>query len=127
MTRWTFTDVTTDPDQTYQFERNPREMTSPYPPRGSTPLATTVDGLARVVRRRTSPVEWTFTGDVRTQTQYDALAAWCAKDHRVRVADHLGRTWDALLLEFNPTEQRPTRRTAWRFSYQIRALVYGQL
>ena len=127
MKRWTFTDLTTDPDEVYVFERNPREMTTPYNPRNTQALVTPVDGRARAVRGRPRPGEWSFTGDIRTQSFHDALLTWVKKDHRIQVTDHLDRVWEVLLLQFDTIEQRPRQITPWRLTYTIKALVYRRV
>lgn len=123
--RWVFTDPTTA--ETYTFPRNPNGMTSPYLPQVTTPMARTIDGRARAARALAVPVEWSFKGDIRTQAHHDALAAWAAKDHRVHVTDHLARTWEVMLTQFDADEQRPRLSTPWRFTYQMRALIYRRI
>jgi hypothetical protein len=111
----------------YVFERNPREMSSPYGDRGTTVMATPVDGRARAARGRTPPAEWSFVGDIRTKSHYDALLAWAGKGNRIHLRDHLSRTWEIAVTAFEPTEQRPTRKTSWRATYTMRALVFRRV
>lgn len=123
--RWTLYDPTLA--TTWTFERNPREMTTPHLPNQTTGMSTTVDLLTRVERRHPVPVEWTFTGDIRSQTQHDALRTWATKDHRVHVKDHHDRVFEVMFIQFDAQEQRPTARIPWRFTYRMRALLYRRV
>lgn len=125
MKRWVFTDPVTS--AVYTVPRNPREMTSPYPPRNTQVMANAIDGRARVVRTFTVPMEWEFVGDIRSEAHYGALLAWSAKDYRVRITDHFNRTWEVLLTQFDPTEEKPSTHLSWKFNYRMRGLVYRRI
>ena len=125
MSRWTFTDLTTS--EVYTFERNPREMTSPHLPQGTVALPMTVDTRNRATRSLPTPTEWSFTGDIRTEAQHEALRTWAKRTSFVKVTDHLGRQWKVQLVQFDVAEQRPTARQAWRFTYRMRTLLFGRM
>lgn len=121
MSRWTFYDGVT----TYSHQINPNKMSSPLRPRTVQPLATGPDGAARSLRAPEPPAEWTFSGIIRSEAQYDDLLLWSQKAGTVTITDHLGRAFQVLMLEFKPDEKRPTRNNAWHFDYQMTVLVTG--
>lgn len=125
MTRWTFTDPVAG--DTHIFERNPREMTTPYLPQETTAMAQTADGLTRAHRVSRKPSAWSFTGDIRTQAHHDALLDWSKRPNRIHVADHLGRTFEILPVGLDVQEQRPNKHTDWRFTYTFKTLMYGEI
>jgi hypothetical protein len=120
--RWTFDDGVT----TYTHEINPNKMSSPLRPRPvQLAITSPKDGNAYSFRRPAPPHEWRFGGVVRTQGQYDNLLLWSEKPGVITITDHLGRSFECLMVEFKPDEQRPTARTAWRFNYEMTVLVVG--
>jgi hypothetical protein len=119
--------IVDDAEQVYIFERNPREMSSPTRERATTAMAHAVDGRIRAARTRTPPAEWTFTGDIRTQTHHDTLLTWSRKPGRIHLRDHLHRTWEIAITQFDLTEEIPTQRTPWKANYTMRALVFRRV
>lgn len=125
MSRWTFTDLTTS--EVYTFPRNPRLMTTPHLARATTPLAGCIDTRTRSARRHDNPMEWSFTGDIRTEAHHAALRDWAKRSTFIQVTDHLDRAWKVQMVQFDVTEQRPTQRQAWRFTYRMRTLLFGRI
>lgn len=113
---------------TYVVPINPREMTSPHGARGTVGYSVSpIDLNVRARREHRLPSQWNFGGVIRTQDHHDTLREWCTYPEKVEITDHLQRTFSVRLLAFEPTERRPTPLVPWRFTYMIRALVYGQL
>jgi hypothetical protein len=112
---------------TWTFERNPKQMSTPHLPQQTTQMAVARDGLTRTYRQHAVASDFSFGGDIRTQSQYDQLQLWVAKGRRIEVRDHLNRTWDVLPLQLDVEEQRPSQTVAWKYTYTVKALVYGQV
>jgi len=123
--RWTMHDPVAN--TTYTFDRNPREMTTPHLPQSTTPMGTTIDGLTRAARSQATPIEWTFTGDLRTKEQHDALKTWAEKQNRIQVKDHFDRVWEVMPIQFDATELRPRATVPWRYSYRMRTMLYRRV
>jgi hypothetical protein len=124
--RWKLTDpVTTD---VFTFENNPNVMSSMFADRQTiTGPSNPRFGGIRAIRRLQAPTEFSFGGIFRTQTQYEALVEWCAKEYAVELSDHFDRSWSVLLNAFDPEEQRPSQRVSWKGTYRVRGLVLGEL
>lgn len=121
--RWTMFDPTTS--TTYTFERNPNEMSSPFPARNLQPLATTaVSGRPIVFEGSSQPYEWSFGGDAVTKAQYEALRTWSEKKGYVYVSDHYGRVIPVLMTKFDPTPKRAVGKY-WRHTYRMTTLIVG--
>lgn len=132
--RWILRDPATG--EAWEFSINPNKMTSPHSSRNIrvfttppfyNPAIEARGGMARVFEGNKEPHEWSFGGVIRTEAQYRSLLYWTRKVSKVHVTDHLGRTWVIRFKEFNPDEKRPTARRAWRFDYEIKAMMYGEL
>ena len=123
-TRWVLTDPATD--ETWTMPINPDQMTSPHP---APKRLRTQYGIRRGVHRirtfMSAPTanDWEWQGVIRTEEHYDALVAWAQKPNEVHVTDHLGRTWEVLISQFQPTDRKPTVNVPWRLRYRMRALV----
>lgn len=130
--RWQFYDPTTG--DRWEFIHNPNQMTSPHAPRAIdifvtpplyNPAIEARGGMARVHESNQAPFEFSFSGWIRDEEQYEQLVFWTRKVTRVRLTDHFGRTWSIRFKEFDPDEQRPSHRSDWRFDYDIKATMYG--
>lgn len=126
--RWVLHDP--DLDESWTFPVNPNHMTSPHVSRSLAILTTppsnqSNDSQGRVLESNADPYEWSFGGFIRTQAHHDELRRWSKKVNRLELADHLGRTWLIRMVEFDPDEKVPTKKTPWRFDYEIKALNYG--
>lgn len=128
MQRWTLVDPRTD--ETYVFPVNPNAMTSPHGPRSlqiltTAPVNDTASSAGRIFESNPDPYEWQFGGFIRTQDHHDQLRRWARKVNRLELIDHLGRTWSIRITQFDPQEKRPSTRTAWKFDYTVKAIMYG--
>lgn len=126
--RWTLHDPRLD--ETYVFPVNPNAMTSPHGPRSLTILATAPvndapNSAGRIIEAQPDPYEWQFSGFIRTKGHHDALHKWARKVNRVELTDHLDRTWSIRFTQFDPTEQRPREYVPWKFTYTVKAIMYG--
>ena len=126
-TRWTFVDSVAN--ESYTVPINPNEAGSPFPTRAlKSAQANWADvsrGLQRlrVFESPPEPVDWSFSGVIRTQEHHDALLRWANKNNEVSVSDHLGRTFEVIIKAFRPVERRPTPNVSWRMTYTVQALV----
>lgn len=132
-TRWTFYDPATAESWTVPI--NPDSMTSPEPPakvvrhargRVTYELHTSTQRAVTFLEKPQSR-DWEFSGAIRTQAHYEGLRDWVAKDHAVRVSDHLGRIYLVYLTDFKPTDRPPTRSVTWRLRYTVKAKILEQL
>lgn len=129
--RWQLKDMRTD--EVHTVEINPNEMGSylhdkafdfaPYrlhSPRSSAPRRS-----ARVVgvRAPRQPVDWTFGGIVFTKSHHDALMDWYDRPGKVRVTDHLGRTFEVMMRSLEMLDRRQTPSNAWKFKYTFNCLL----
>lgn len=122
--RWTLYDPLLD--ETYTFQRNPRALNRGTSLVKSRQRAANDDGeRILTIQRPVEPIDWGFTGDIRTQEQYNALVAWCKKRRRLILTDHYGDAYWVLLYAFASDEQRPTRKYPIRYRYSIKALLFG--
>lgn len=129
--RWRFKDMRTD--EIYTVEINPNEM-------GSYGFSRVIDFAlhsrddshhsestrqARVlgVKAPRQPVDWTFGGVVRSETHHDKLIDWQKRPGKVRVTDHLGRTFEVMMKSLDMTDRRPAGDDTWRFRYTFNCLL----
>lgn len=119
--RWTFHELATG--ETYTVPINPDAMTSPFGDRQAKTATTTHDpnGRIRTFMSATTPVQWEFSGAIRTQAHHEALETWAKKPGLIRVTDHLGRTFEVLFVSYEASDRRPTRSTPWRLRYVMKA------
>lgn len=105
----------------YTLRINPNVMDSPYPVRvieGSN----TADGKFRGFGKQ-PPHDWTFGGFLYDSTQYNQMKAWAALGSRVQLTDHLNRTWDVRIIQFEPVRTRVLRKP-WKHEYVVRVTTY---
>jgi hypothetical protein len=131
--RW----VLDDPDgETYTFPFNPNRMDTPHRMDNLTPTARSwnapneaqVDhGVARVIQGKRIPLEWSFSGVLRTQAHYRALVRFHHLRKRINVTDHFGRTWEVLIQGIEWQERRPSAHADWRFAYTVNCLLYRRV
>lgn len=79
--------------------------------------------MPRTRRVANVPREWSFGGVIRGEAMHTEMHRWFTKAGFVHVRDHLSRTWEVMLVELQDSEQRPTPRQAWRFTYNVRCYV----
>jgi hypothetical protein len=118
--RWKFTDPVAS--ETWTVPINPNTMTSPWPKTSITLAGSPLGGDVRALVK-TTPVEWSFGGVMRTQAHYDELLRWVSKPNPVTVTDHLGRTFNVLLTKFDPEDVRVVLPTKW--NYTVTAYILG--
>lgn len=113
-TRWVFTD--TAAAETYTVPINPNAMTSSVKKTAKQTLpASPVDGRIRVLSKP-QPIDWQFSGVIRTQAHYDALLHWVQKSYPIQITDHLARTLTVLLTSFEPQDERVHLTTKWTYT-----------
>lgn len=124
--RWTFTDLTTS--EVWQLTYNPNTMTSPHAMRNTlTSQRSPIDGHVRALRQQPTPKDWSFGGVIRSEEHYETLLEWVDRGHLVHLADHLGRVFLIRLIQFIPAERRPMLNVPWRFTYEMKAVVYRRV
>lgn len=130
-----------DPDDPsilpYYLDINPNRMGSPniaknfdHARSARQPKDTiSIAGMARTrsFKRPSPPATWEFGGVILTQAQHDVLLEWSKRDGKVNITDHLGRTFEVMMQQFDPVERRPTALKQWRFDYTMRVLLLRQL
>lgn len=122
-TRWKL--ETLDAAESYTFEINPNAQDSPFLVRN-----VTWDYNGPVLgwsgrRDGRLPKDWSFSGVLRSQAQYDALLVWVGKRVKIKLTDDRGTVYTLRLTTFSPSQQGPARRNApWRMTYTMRAMVY---
>jgi hypothetical protein len=123
--RWKFHDYLTG--ETYFFEMNPNSMSTPYPSQQTTSLGKSpIDGSIAATRVVQPAIDWSFSGNIRTESFQVALAYWFEKSNKITLTDHIGRRWIVLPKSFGPYP-RPNRRTALhRWRYDAVVISYGR-
>jgi hypothetical protein len=108
---------------------NPDSMSSPHQDRQISTSYGTRYGVNRLRSFVTpSPAkEWTWGGVIRSEAHYDALLAWVKKPGKVRVTDHLGRTFEVFIQAFEPEDRKPTPQTPWRLRYTVTTLLLRRI
>lgn len=120
--RWVLRDTSTGAQWTMPI--NPDSMSSPFSARNMKYAGGWAkDRRLRAIAGARAPVEWEWSGAIRSKSHYDRLVEWAEKSVAVDVTDHLGRTFRVYLVEFTPTDRRPTPRVSWRFRYTMKALI----
>lgn len=123
--RWRFTDASTS--EFWDMEINPNEMGSPFRVwETETFGASPVDGRVRARRPSRRPVEWSFGGIIRSKQQYDTLQSWFDRSATLVIRDHFDREFRVKVYDFAPEPRRDTKTNGWRYTYQIRAHLYGE-
>jgi hypothetical protein len=64
---------------------------------------------------------------IRTKAHHDDLETWSKKPGKIHVADHLGRSFEVMILSFEPTDRKPTPSTPWRMRYTMKTLLLRRL
>lgn len=119
--RWRFDAL--DGSDSYVFETNPNQMTSPFAPKQVAAQTTTaVDGQVLLTQGQRKPTEWQFTGTTLSQAHYDKLLAWKNKNQRIYLTDHFARQFIVYLTSFEPTP-KGSLAYPWRHEYTMKALV----
>lgn len=122
--RWQLEEVETD--EVVTLELNPNEMASYTFPR-EFEFAKNDDSRMRAVKARRAPLSWSFGGVVRTQAHHDLLVEWQQKPGKVRVTDHLGRTFEVMMSSLDMRDRRATLANSWRFTYTFNCLLLRRI
>lgn len=120
--RWKFTDP--DNGDSYEFTRNPAQMTSPFAARQVTSKhATAISGKVFLYEGAPVLANWQFSGIVKNAAAYETLRHWVEdRNGRTIVEDHFGRQIECVLLGFDARPHNDSRRY-WSHDYTISALV----
>lgn len=125
--RWTLS--TLDGSETYTLQINPQSMESPFPVR-AVEWEWNGPRLGWSGRRAgRTPKQWSFSGVLRSEEQYNDLLAWVGKSHKIQLTDDRGDQFLIRLLEFKPTQTGSSRSriVPWRMTYTMQAQVYAAL
>lgn len=122
--RWIFEEVETS--ETYTVEINPNEASSH---RFGRELLPAPRGGGRTLAFQTArqPLDWTFSGVVRAESHHDELIEWQKKPGKVRVTDHLGRTFEVMMRAVDMIDRRPSGDNTWRFQYNFSCLLLRRI
>lgn len=123
--RWKLETIS-GPLETYAFEINPNAQESPLPNRRVTWNFNGPRLGWSGSRAGRTPERWSFSGVLRSQSQYDELIRWVGKRVKVRLTDDRGDAYTVRLLTFTPTQQAAARNihAPFRMTYSVAALVY---
>lgn len=120
VTRWTFFDPTTS--TTAEFEINPNDGGSPSLVKNITASSTVAPGGATILMEGSSQLQdFTFSGTILTQSQYDQMVTWFTKTNVIQLTDDLGRTYDIYIKEFAPKRVRASSHP-WKHTYSVTAI-----
>ena len=125
--RWRFVDLAAG--EQWEHPINPNRM-SPVPQARSLVFgSSTRVGRDRIrTGERPAPAQqWSFGGVIRTREHHDELYAWALRGSKIRVHDHLGRIFEVVFTDFEPTARRPTPNVPWRYSYEMKTLMLRRL
>jgi hypothetical protein len=125
--RWTFTEPISG--DTWMVPINPNSMTAPSFARNLTFAYGSKWGQERIraIDKATQPREWSFSGVLLTKDHYDSLLEWSQKLALVRISDHLGRTFEVVITQFDPIERLPTPKRPWRVDYTITCMLLKEI
>jgi len=121
--RWTFQDPAF-PSVIYTLPWNPQTMSSPFPARSITALATTaIDGQVLLQEGMAEPANWSFSGIIKDAAHYEALRGWTYGHGRIYIFDHFGRQLTVVLKNFKPSPEKIRIGHYWRHTYEVEGLV----
>jgi hypothetical protein len=119
--QWNFLDPVDN--STTTFDVNPKEGGSLSLQKNITAQSTVAAGGGIILFEGNEPVqEITFSGTIRTQTQFDDLVAMFDKRHQIQLTDDLGRTFMILITKFDPKRVRAVA-TPWKHTYTVTATI----
>jgi hypothetical protein len=122
--RWLLQEVETGDSYTVEF--NPNKASS-YRGARSFDFTRGVGGRVRSFKSQDGPVPWTWGGVIQSKAHHDALEAWGKKKGKVRVTDHLGRTFEVMMKGARISDRRQTGANAWRFTYEMDCLLLRRI
>ncbi len=116
--KWTLSDGV----QTMKLAYNPYTMSSPH-----TPKNITVDTIQQLTVMNPAPgSEWSFSGYLYNQLEYDRFVYWYNKDMVLTLTDHLGREWQVVSAELDITDRRNSARNSNRYEYTWTVINLGR-
>jgi hypothetical protein len=104
---------------------NPNEGASPTYAKTLTKETTTAPGgrgSVLIYEGADPPIEFSFTGTILTQQQYEFLERAWSKRHLLMLTDDLGRIFTLYLQNFTPRRVR-SATYPWRHTYDATAVV----
>jgi hypothetical protein len=116
--RWRFQDMLTN--EIHTVELNPNQMSGYLFPKSFEWAGGSRKQGVRVPRQ---PLDWTFGGVVRTEGHHDSLIDWQRRAGKVRITDHLGRTFEAMIRSLDMRDRKPAGDNTWRFEYTFNCLL----
>lgn len=126
MNRWQF--QTRLGDVAYQFEKNPKTMTTPGRQHSTTTTSVSIDGRRRALRTADVLGDWSFQGRIRNQDEYDAFVTWSNQPDRIRILDHYNRLHEVFVVGFEPVAvQKSGRPLPWLFDYTFKTLYIRRI
>lgn len=115
---WSFYDFLLG--QTYIFEQNPNQMTSPQVKRAFDSSGS-IGGVMLVTSQRQT-VTWEFSGTLRTQNQHNTFALWVQKKYPFVITDHFGIKRMCKGVTFEAEDQRDGRNP-WLHHYTFKVSI----
>lgn len=122
--RWKFQDMETG--EVHTVELNPNQM-SGYLREKSYDFASYNATRVRGVRSNPKPVDLSFGGVVRQESHHDSLIGWQRRPGKVRVTDHLDRTFEVMISSLEMVDRRPAGDNTWRFRYTFSCLLLRRI
>lgn len=123
MHRWTFT--TLDGLSSYIVPINPNQAESPLREQALSWFLDSASGFTGM-RSKRQPVQWSFSGVIRSQQHYEALMLWARKREKVRILTDLDELLVVRITGFKPERKGPPRRgVEWRHTYRVDALIFS--
>lgn len=120
--KWTLHDLS-EVMEDYTFAINPNVMDGPALVVELELHGQAVDGSVRAFGK-TPPRDWSFSGVLHDQAQYEVLRDWVAMAGKTHLTDHMDRKWLVRLKNFQPT-RAGSRKHPWRHTYEVQVTTYG--
>lgn len=136
--RWMLRDpYTTGHIADFVFVTNPSEMASPHAPKNITVDKTTT-GVPHFWEGGLRAYEWSFSGILETEAEFNALSDYRRIGRRFHLRDHRNRVWTVTFtnLDVQPLRHYPAlmggmhvsevlRSAPWAHKYTVSALIYA--
>jgi phytoene dehydrogenase-like protein len=117
---WTFTDLSNA--EVFEFEVGPSQISLPAVRKAFKYTVTDAQGRALAYEEVNDPQTLSLTGVTLTQAQFGDLEGWCSRNHKMRLEDDLGQTWDLIIQSFAPKRKRNVTHP-WAHDYTIECLI----
>lgn len=118
--KWVFEDPAES--QEYIFHINPNAGGSPAYRKNITQQATVAPGGKTLLfEGADSPQEFSFSGVILEEAQYNAFVEWWQKRRQIKLTDDLDREYWIYITSFEPTRVR-ARSHPWKHTYNASAL-----